>query len=68
MRGRRSAACRLRQNFNQRRIFMNRNIDYLGLLNLLRAMKQAGVISAQEGENIAARLAAETQADIIAFC
>jgi hypothetical protein len=31
-------------------------------------MKQAGVISAQEGENIAARLAAETQADIIAFC
>ncbi|MDD3541651.1 MAG: hypothetical protein PHO69_03135 [Petrimonas sp.] len=44
---------------------MNANIDYLGMLNLLRHLLNKGVISRKEYDKIAARLAAQSGADII---
>lgn len=44
---------------------MNANINYIGMMNLLRALQKAGVVSQDEARKIAARLRVETGADII---
>ena len=44
---------------------MNRNINYLGMLNLLRTLQTAGLMSQKEARNIAARLKIETGADVM---
>ena len=44
---------------------MNANANYLGFLNLLRALQDAGIINQMEARRIAARLKVETGADII---
>lgn len=45
-------------------MFMNANIDYLGLLNLLRGLRDRGLLSEAETKKIAARLRAELGATI----
>lgn len=45
-------------------MFMNANIDYLGLLNLLRGLRDRGLLSEEEMKKIAARLRAELGATI----
>lgn len=45
-------------------MFMNANIDYLGLLNLLRGLRDHGLLSEAEAKKIAARLRAELGATI----
>ena len=44
---------------------MNQNINYIGMVNLLRQLQNAGLVSRREARRIAARLRAETGADII---
>ena len=44
---------------------MNQNINYIGMVNLLRRLQNAGLVSRREARRIAARLQAETGADII---
>ena len=44
---------------------MNANIDYLGMLILLRRLREAGGFSDKEIKKIAARLAAKSRADIV---
>ena len=43
---------------------MNANIDYLGLLNLLRGLRDRGLLSEAETKKSAARLRAELGATI----
>ena len=45
-------------------MFMNANVDYLGLLNLLRGLRDHGLLSEEEMKKIAARLRAELGATI----
>lgn len=45
-------------------MFMNGNVDYLGLLNLLRGLRDRGLLSEEEMKKIAARLRAELGATI----
>ena len=45
-------------------MFMNANIDYLGLLTLLRGLRDRGLLSEAETKKIAARLRAELGATI----
>lgn len=45
-------------------MFMNANVDYLGLLNLLRGLRDRGLLSEAETKKIAARLHAELGATI----
>ena len=45
-------------------MFMNANVDYLGLLNLLRGLRDRGLLSEEEMKKIAARLRAELGATI----
>ena len=45
-------------------MLMNANIDYLGLLNLLRGLRDRGLLSEAETKKIAARLRAELGATI----
>lgn len=45
-------------------MFMNANVDYLGLLNLLRGLRGRGLLSEAETKKIAARLRAELGATI----
>lgn len=45
-------------------MFMNANIDYLGLLNLLRGLRDRGLLNEAETKKIAARLRAELGATI----
>lgn len=45
-------------------MFMNANVDYLGLLNLLRGLRDRGLLSEEETKKIAARLRAELGATI----
>ena len=45
-------------------MFMNVNADYLGLLNLLRGLRDHGLLSEAETKKIAARLRAELGATI----
>ena len=44
---------------------MKKNINYLGMVNLLRSLQAAGLVSRKETRKIAARLKAETGADVI---
>ena len=44
---------------------MKENINYLGMVNLLRSLQAAGLVSQKEARKIAARLKAETGADVI---
>ena len=44
---------------------MKENINYLGMVNLLRSLQAAGLVSRKEARKIAARLNAETGADVI---
>lgn len=44
---------------------MNANVNYIGMVNLLRALRNAGIISEVEARKIAARLRVETGADVI---
>ena len=44
---------------------MNVNVSYIGIVNLLLALRNAGVISAAEARKIAARLRVEIGADVI---
>ena len=46
---------------------MNTNIDYLGLLTLLRRLLTLELISDSEAKNIAARLRVDMGADIAVF-
>lgn len=47
-------------------MFMNANIDYLGLLNLLRGLRDRGLLSEAETKKFAARLRAELGATVFA--
>ena len=44
---------------------MNQNINYIGMVNLLRHLQNAGLVSQKEAGRIAARLRAEAGADVI---
>ena len=44
---------------------MNPNADYLGIIALLRGLREHGLISGSEAKKIAARLKARLGADII---
>ena len=44
---------------------MNKNIDYVGMVNLLRRVQNAGLANRKEARRVAARLRAETGADVI---
>ena len=46
---------------------MSQNINYIGMVNLLRHLQTAGLVSWKEAGRIAARLRAETEADVIFF-
>ena len=44
---------------------MNQNINYIGLIILLRHLQSAGLVSLEEAGRIPARLRVETGADVI---
>ena len=44
---------------------MSQNINYIGMVNLLRHLQTAGLVSRKEARRIAVRLRAETGADVI---
>lgn len=44
---------------------MNANINYIGMVNLLRTLERNGIVSRDEARKIAARLKVETGADVI---
>ena len=44
---------------------MSQNINYIGMVNLLRHLQTAGLVSQREARKIAARLRAETGAEVI---
>ena len=46
---------------------MSQNINYIGMVNLLRHLQTAGLVSRKEAGRTAARLRAETEADVIFF-
>lgn len=46
---------------------MNANVDYLGLLNLIRGLLNAEMISKTEAKKIAARLKVEMGANVVHF-
>ena len=46
---------------------MNQNINYIGMVNLLRHQQNVSLVSREEARRIAARLRAETGADVIFF-
>ena len=46
---------------------MNANVNYIGMVNLLCALRDASIISEAEARKIAARLRVETGADVILF-
>ena len=49
----------------KRGLAMNQNINYIGMINLLRHLQNAGLVSRSEARKTAARLRAETGADVI---
>ena len=51
----------------KRGVAMNQNINYIGMVNLLRCLQNAGLVSQKEARRIAARLRAETGADVIFY-
>ena len=46
---------------------MNQNINYIGMVNLLRHLQNAGLVSRREARRIAAQLRVETRADVIFY-
>ncbi len=46
---------------------MDANVNYLGLMNMLQTLKNAGLISGAEARRIAARLKVAIGADIVIF-
>lgn len=44
---------------------MNVNIDYIGILNLLRQLVENGVITKTESKKIAGHIAVKTEANIV---
>ncbi len=44
---------------------MDDNVNYLGLINMLQILQNAGLISKAEAKRVAARLKVEIGADII---
>ena len=46
-------------------IKMDANVNYLGLLNLLHALQDSGLISKAEAKRVAARLKVDIGADIV---
>lgn len=46
---------------------MDANVNYLGLINILRILQNAGLISKTEAQRIAARLKVDVGADIVIF-
>lgn len=46
---------------------MNQNINYIGMVKLLQHLQYAGLVSQKEARKIAARLRAETGADVIFY-
>ena len=49
----------------KRGLVMNQNINYIGMVNLLRHLQTAGLVSRKEAGRIAARLRTETGVDVI---
>ena len=49
----------------KRGLVMNQNINYIGMVNLLRHLQTAGLVSRTEAGRIAARLRTETGAAVI---
>lgn len=54
-----------RAAFAQEESFMNANVDYCGILNLLRQLVDKGACTYTEATDIAAEIARQTGADII---
>ncbi len=46
-------------------IIVNKNVDYCGILNLLRQLVAAGAFTYTEAKRIAARISQETGADVL---
>ncbi len=46
-------------------IRMNPNADYLGIVTMLRSLREQGLVSGSEAKKIAARLMVQLGADII---
>lgn len=46
-------------------IQMNPNADYLGIVTMLRSLREQGLVSGSEAKKIAARLRVQLGADII---
>lgn len=46
---------------------MDANVNYLGLMNMLQTLKNAGLINRAEARRIAARLKVAIGADIVIF-
>ena len=44
---------------------MNPNADYLGIITMLRSLREQGLVSSSEAKKIAARLMVQLGADII---
>lgn len=44
---------------------MKENINYLGMINLLRSLQAAGLVNRKEARKIAARLKAEIGSDVV---
>ena len=44
---------------------MNTNADYLGIVTMLRSLREQGLVSGSEAQKIAARLRVQLGADII---
>ena len=51
----------------KRGVVMNQYINYIGMVNLLRHLQNAGLVSRKEARRIVVRLRAETGADVIYF-
>ena len=60
-----AAICLITAPISKWRYEMNQNINYIGMVNLLRHLQNAGLVSRKEAGRIAARLRAETGADVI---
>ena len=46
---------------------MEANVNYLGLMNLLHGLLDAGLVDQTEARRVAARLKVETGADLVLF-
>ena len=65
--GRSAAMSLITAPISKWRYEMNQNINYIGMVNLLRHLQNAGLVSRKEAGRIAARLRVETGADVIFF-